>query len=170
MKAKPAMDEYAPYYSKYTSLVPEGDIVATLTQQVDATLVLLRGLPEEQGSYRYAPEKWSIKELVGHVIDTERIFAYRALRIARGDTTPLPGFEQDGYITNGNFDGRQLSDLASEFETVRQSTLFLLKHLNDEAWLRRGVVSENEVSVRALAHIIAGHELHHLEILRSRYL
>jgi hypothetical protein len=170
MNAKPAKDEYAPYYEKYTSLVPEGDVLATLEQQVAATLVLLRSLPEGQGSFRYAPEKWSIKELVGHIIDTERIFAYRALRIARGDTTPLPGFEQDGYITNGNFDGRQLSDLASEFETVRQSTLFLLKHLSDEAWVRRGVASENEVTVRALAHIIAGHELHHVEILRSRYL
>jgi hypothetical protein len=170
MNAKPAKDEYAPYYEKYTSLVPEGDVVATLTQQVGGTLALLRSLPEEQGSFRYAPEKWSIKELVGHIIDTERIFAYRALRIGRGDTTPLPGFEQDGYITNGNFEGRQLSDLASEFETIRQSTLFLLKHLSDEAWVRRGVASENEVTVRALAHIIAGHELHHLEILRSRYL
>ena len=170
MKAKPATDEYAPYYSKYTSLVPDGDVVTTLEQQLAATLVLLRGLPEEQGNHRYAPEKWSVKELVGHVIDTERIFAYRALRIARGDQTPLPGFEQDGYITNGNFDLRQLADLSSEFETVRQSTLFLLRHLSDEAWLRRGVASENEVTVRALAHIMAGHELHHLEILRSRYL
>ncbi|HEX9000196.1 MAG TPA: DinB family protein [Blastocatellia bacterium] len=169
MKATPAKDEYAPYYEKYTSLVPEGDIVAALEQQPAATLALLRSLSEEQGNHRYAPEKWSIKELVGHVIDTERIFAYRALRIARGDTTPLPGFEQDGYITNGNFDARRLSDLAAEFETVRQSTLFLLRHLSDEAWARRGVASENEVTVRALAHIIAGHELHHLEILRSRY-
>jgi hypothetical protein len=170
MNAKPAKDEYAPYYEKYTSLVLEGDVLATLDQQLAATLALLRSLPEQQGNHRYAPEKWSIKELVGHVIDTERIFAYRALRIARGDQTPLPGFEQDGYITNGNFDSRQLADLAAEFETVRQSTLFLLRHLSDEAWVRRGVASENEVTVRALAHIIAGHELHHLEILRSRYL
>lgn len=170
MKAKPATDEYAPYYGKYTSLVPDGDILATLTQQIDATLALLRALPEEQGNHRYAPEKWSIKEVIGHLIDAERIFAYRALRIARGDTTPLPGFEQDGYITNGNFDVRQLADLAAEFETVRQSTLFLLRHLTDEAWLRRGVASDNPVTVRALAYMMAGHELHHVEILRSRYL
>lgn len=170
MKAKPAADEYASYYSKYTSLVPDGDIVTALAEQVETTLALLRTLTDEQGNSRYAPGKWSIKELIGHIIDAERIFAYRALRIARGDQTPLPGFEQDDYIPNANFDARQLADLAAEFETVRQSTLFLLRNLSEEAWLRRGVASDNPVSVRALAHIIAGHELHHMEILRSRYL
>ena len=170
MKAKPATTEYAPYYGKYTSLVPDGDIVATLEQQLAATLNLLRGLPEERGNDRYAPDKWSIKEVIGHIADTERIMSYRALRIARGDTTPLPGFEQDGYITNGNFNARSLADLAAELETIRRATLFLFKHLSEEAWLRRGTASENEITVRALAHIIAGHELHHVEILRTRYL
>lgn len=170
MNTKPATNEYAPYYDKYVSVVPEGDVVATLEQQLTATLELLRGLPEERGADRYAPDKWSIKEVIGHIADTERIMSYRALRIARGDTTPLPGFEQDGYITHGNFNARQLSDLAAEFETVRRATLFLFKNLSDEAWLRRGTASQNEITVRALAYIITGHELHHLEILRSRYL
>ncbi|HMV48768.1 MAG TPA: DinB family protein [Blastocatellia bacterium] len=170
MNTKPATNEYAPYYDKYVSVVPEGDIVGTLEQQLAATQSLLRDLPEERGTDRYAPDKWSIKELFGHIIDTERIMSYRALRIARGDATPLPGFEQDGYITHGNFNARSLSDLAAELETVRRATLFLFKNLSDEAWLRRGVASENEITVRALAYIIAGHELHHLEILRSRYL
>lgn len=170
MKAKPGADEYASYYEKYTSLVPDADILSVLSEQIEATLALLRKLPEEKGNYRYAPDKWSIKELVGHLIDSERIFAYRALRIARNDKTPLPGFEQDDYIANANFDSCSLADLSAEFELVRRSNLAMFKQLSDEAWLRRGTASENEVSVRALAHIIAGHELHHLNVLRSRYL
>lgn len=170
MKTKPAMDEYAPYYGKYVSLVPDGDILALLAEQSDATLALLGALSEDQGNSRYAPDKWSIKEVIGHIIDAERIFAYRALRIARGDQTPLPGFEQDGYITNARFDTRSLADLAAEYEVVRKSNLFLFRNLNDEAWQRRGVASDAEISVLALAHILAGHELHHMGILRSRYL
>ncbi|HEY6190372.1 MAG TPA: DinB family protein [Pyrinomonadaceae bacterium] len=167
---KPAQTDYAPYYGKYVSLVPEGDIVATLGRQLDATLAVIGGISESQAAHRYAPDKWSIKELVGHVIDTERIFAYRALRFARNDKTPLPGYEQDGYIINASFDAYPLGELAEEFEHVRRSTIFLFKHLDEEAWERRGAANDSEVSVRALAHIIAGHELHHMEILRSRYL
>jgi uncharacterized damage-inducible protein DinB len=168
--AKPAENEYAPYYGKYVSLVAEGDIVEILKQQLATSLTLLRTLSEEQGNYRYAPEKWSIKELLGHVSDTERIFAYRALRFARQDSTPIEGFEQDDYIANANFDACSLSDLIADFESVRKSTLSLLQNLSEAAWLRKGVASSNEVSVRALAYIIAGHELHHLKILSERYL
>jgi DinB family protein len=167
---KPDETEYVPYYGRYISLVPEGDIRAMLSKQLDETLALLRTIPESQAGFRYAPDKWSIKELVGHVIDTERIFSYRALRFARNDKTSLSGFEQDDYIRNASFNDYSLVDLASEFESVRRSTLFLLKHLDEEAWMRRGVASESEVSVRALAYIIAGHELHHRAILRDRYL
>lgn len=167
---RPDETEYAPYYGTYVSLVPDGDIIAVLSNQSAETLALLRALPEAEGSYRYAPDKWSIKELVGHVIDTERIFAYRALRFARNDQTPLPGFEQDDYIRNASFNDYSLSDLASEFECIRKSTLFLFKHLDSQAWMRRGMASENEVSVRALAYIIAGHELHHRGILHTKYL
>ncbi len=168
--SKPDETEYLPYYGKYISLVPDGDIVAALTSQLDETLALLRSITETEAGFRYAPDKWSIKELLGHVIDGERIFAYRALRFARNDKTALPGFEQDDYVSNGSFDDCALADLASEFEHVRRSNIFLFKHLNYEAWTRRGLANENEVSVRALAYIIAGHELHHREILRSKYL
>lgn len=168
--ARPGADEHAPYYSKYVELVPDGDIVTGLDRQGEETLDLLRGLSEERAASRYAPGKWSIKEVVGHIIDAERIFAYRALRFARGDRQPLAGFEQDDYITNANFDSRSIKDLADEFEHVRRSTILLFGNLDGEAWSRRGTASDAEVSVRALAYIIAGHERHHVGIIRSRYL
>jgi hypothetical protein len=167
---RPDETEYLSYYGKYIALVPDGDILATLSQQLDATLALLREIPEARGSFRYADDKWSIRELVGHLIDSERVFSYRALRFARNDRTPLPGFEQDDYIRNASFNDCTLNDLASELESVRHSTLFLLKHLNEEAWMRKGLANDSEVSVRALAFILAGHELHHRNILRDRYL
>jgi hypothetical protein len=167
---RPDATEYAPYYGKYISLVADKDILTLLSRQLDETLALLGSINESQAGYRYAPDKWSIKELVGHLIDTERIFAYRALRFARNDKTPLQGFEQDDYIRGASFDDCALNDLASEFEHVRRSSLSLFNHLSEEAWKRRGTASDSEVSVRALAYIIAGHELHHMEILRSRYL
>lgn len=167
---RPEATEYATYYGRYISLVPPGDIIKTLEDQLHTTFELLRGIPETKADSRYAPEKWSIKEVVGHVIDTERIFAYRALRFARGDQTPLPGFEQDDYVRHGSFDACKLSDLASEFGFVRQGNLCLFRHLDSEAWQRRGEASNAPISVRALAYIIAGHELHHLGILNTRYL
>ena len=166
----PESTEYAPYYSRYIKLVPEGNILATLAEQMDSTLRLLRGIAEEKAGYRYAPDKWSIKELVGHIIDGERIFAYRALRFARGDQTALPGFEQDDYVRHAGSDAQPLEELVREFELVRGSNLLMFKHLDEEAWRRRGVASDSEVSVRAIAFIIAGHERHHVEILRTRYL
>ena len=167
---RPATGEYLPYYSKYIDRVPEGDVLSTLSQQIGETLALLRELPESVATYRYAPDKWSVNQMVGHVIDTEKIFAYRALRFARADTTPLAGFEQDDYVRNSTFDFYPLAELASELEVVRRSTLYFFRHIDEEAWGRRGVASNAEVSVRALAFIIAGHELHHREILRTRYL
>jgi hypothetical protein len=167
---RPDTTEYAPYYHKYVSLVSESDILTRLSRQLDETLALLESISESQADYRYAPDKWSIKELVGHLIDTERIFAYRALRFARNDNTPLQGFDQDDYIRGASFNDCAMSDLASEFAHVRRSSLSLFKHLSEEAWKRKGAANDSEVSVRALAYIIAGHELHHMEILRSRYL
>ena len=168
--SRPGASEYAPYYGRYISLVPDGDILSLLPVQVDETLTLLRSVPESHAGHRYASGKWSIKEVVGHVIDAERVFAYRALRFARRDQTPLSGFEQDDYVRNGSFDGNLLSDLSAELEQVRRASVLLFRHLDQEAWARSGVASGNEVSVRALAYIIAGHELHHREILRTRYL
>lgn len=167
---RPESNEYAPYYAKYVSLVPEGDVVATLGEQLDETLALLRSIPEERAGDRYEEGKWSVKELIGHVIDTERIFTYRALRFARNDATPLQGFEQDDYVPVSGHDARTLSSLADELEHVRRATIALFAGLDAEAWTRGGVASNAEVTVRALAYITAGHERHHLAILRSRYL
>ena len=167
---KPAPTEHAPEFSKYVSLVEEGDIIQILEQQLENSLSLLRTISPEKANFRYAPDKWSVKELLGHLIDSERIFSYRALCFARNDQTPLPGYEQNDYVREGNFDSRNLADLAEEFATIRQATIQLLRSLNETGWLRRGKANENEVSVRALAHIIAGHELHHMDVLRSRYL
>jgi hypothetical protein len=167
---KPEETEYSPYFGKYVSLVSNGNILAVLGAQSDETLALLRTIPESQGGFRYAPGKWSVKELIGHLIDTERIFSHRALRFARDDRTPLPGYEPEDYIRNASFDNFPLNDLAAEFESVRRSTLLLFKHLDEEAWSRTGVASESEFSVRALAYIIAGHTTHHCGILRDRYL
>jgi len=167
---RPAATEHAPYYEKYVSLVPEGDIVSTLGRQAETTLSLLGSIPEAQANSRYAPDKWSIKELVGHVVDSERIFAYRALRFARNDATPLPGFEQDDYVANAAFGEIPFTGLAAEFDCVRRATVYLFKSLTADAWLRSGDANGSGVTVRALAHIIAGHELHHVGILRARYL
>ncbi len=163
--------EYPSHFERYVSLVPSsGDVLTVLQEQADATLELLRTLPESKGGFRYAPGKWSVRELVGHVIDTERVLAYRALCFARGDKTPLPGFAEADYVNHASFDERTLDDLAAEFALVRAATLSLFDHLDSAAWVRTGIASGNEVSVRALAHIIAGHELHHRGILRERYL
>jgi uncharacterized damage-inducible protein DinB len=167
---RPDETEYAPYYGRYIGRVPDGDILARLESQLAETLALLRGLTPEQAAHRYAPDKWSIKQVVGHMSDTERIFAYRALRFARNDSTPLPGFEQDDYMAAARFDERTLGDLADELELVRRSSLALLRPLDESAWQRRGVASGAEMSVRALAYTMAGHEIHHREILVTKYL
>lgn len=167
---RPDASEYAAYYSGYISQVPDGDVVTMLGAQITETLALLRTIPEARATHRYAPGKWSIKEVVAHISDTERIMVYRALRIARGDQTPLPGFEQDGYIAVGRFDRFPLRDLVDELGAVRQATLHFMRSLDDEACARRGTASGFEVTPRALAYIVAGHERHHMSILRSRYL
>lgn len=168
--ARPTQSEYQPSYDRYISMVPDANILTVLADQITETLDLLRSIPESGGNFRYAPEKWSIKELVGHLIDSERVFAYRALRFARNDSTPLPGFEQDDYVRGASYDRLSLSDITSEFESVRASTLFLLRHFDGDAWSRKGLANESEVSVRALAYIIAGHELHHRGVLRAKYM
>ncbi|HUF27265.1 MAG TPA: DinB family protein [Gemmatimonadaceae bacterium] len=168
--ARPAPDEYSPSHAGYVARVPEGDVRGLLRSQLGTTLALLRVIPEARGDHRYAEGKWTLKEVLGHMSDTERIMSYRALRIARGDTTPLPGFEQDDYVPNGNFAVRSIASLAEELEAVRRATIILFQHLSDAALERRGTASEHPVTPRALAYVIAGHELHHTEIIRTRYL
>ena len=166
----PSPTEYSEYFGRYVSKVPQGNILDTLRQGLDTTLALLAGASPAQADFRYAPGKWSLKEVVGHMIDTERIFASRALRFARNDKTPLPGFEQDDYMLHANFARRELSDLAREFEHVRQATLFLFRNLDAAAWERRGTASGNEITVRAMAFVTAGHEIHHRTIIQEKYL
>ena len=168
--APPKPSEYDPYYGRYISLVERGDILRAMEQQLSETTAVLSQLTGQQGAYRYAPDKWSVKEMLGHLIDSERIFTYRALRVARGDKTPIEGFEQDDYVPYGRFDQRALATLVEEFASVRQSSLFLFKHLDIEAWMRRGIASRKEISVRALAYVIAGHELHHRRMIKDKHL
>jgi uncharacterized damage-inducible protein DinB len=167
---RPEQTEFLPYYGKYIDRVGKGDIIDTLTQQMKETQSLLRSIAPAMATHRYAPDKWSISEVIGHVIDAERIFATRALRFARADEQPLPGFEQDDYVKTAKSNAYPLGELASELDALRQANIFFFKHLPGEAWMRKGIASGAEVTVRALAYIIAGHELHHRQLLRTRYL
>jgi len=160
--------EHGSYFGTYIDLVPEADIVDLLATQIDDTVRLLSSLSEEQARFRYAPNKWSLKQVVGHLIDVERIFVYRALRFSRNEAVALPGFEQDDYVAAANFDQRTLRELAEEFRAVREATVCFFKGLTDAMMLRTGTASETTLSVRAVAYIPAGHERHHLNILRQR--
>lgn len=167
---RPDASEYVPYFGRYIDRVPDGDIVRTLDEQLVETLALIMSVPEEQAGHRYAAGKWSIREVIGHMCDVERVFAYRALRFARADATELPGFDENAWVANARFDARTLGSLADELESVRWATVALLEPLTDEELLRRGVANHGAVTVRALAWIVAGHERHHRDILRTRYL
>ncbi|MBK7141457.1 MAG: DinB family protein [bacterium] len=166
----PADTEFAAYYRTYTALVPAGDILKTMSQQQAAALQLISTISESEADFAYAPGKWSIKEVLGHVTDGERVFAYRALRIARGDETPLPGFDENKFAASGGHAARTLESIALEFDHLRTSSLDLFASFDETAWLRKGTASGHPVSVRAMAWIIAGHLDHHLKIIRERYL
>src|SRR5712692_4905084 len=166
---RPQPTEYAEYYANYISKVPGSDILSVLESQRLQMLQLFSGRSERDGSFRYAAGKWTVKEVLGHITDTERIFTYRTLRIARGDRTPLPGFEQDDFVRNGGFAARTLADLAEEFGAVRSASIALFRSFDEEAWSRRGVASQKEVTVRALGFVTAGHQIHHRMILEERY-
>ncbi len=170
LAGRPEPSEHLPYYEKYIRLVVGEDPLAALASQIGETLATLRAVSEAGSLNRYAPGKWSLREVIGHVTDAERVFAYRALRIARGDATPLAGFEQEDWMVSAGFDERSFHDLLDELATVRQASVLLLRPLGAEAWRRRGVASGGDVSVRALAFIIAGHELHHMAIVHEKYL
>lgn len=164
------MSEYAPHAKGYVDLVPGDDPVSALREQIGRTLALFESVDDKHASeWSYEPGKWSLKQVLGHMIDTERIFAYRALRVARGDRTALPGFEQDEYVATADSNARALADLIEEFRIVRAGTLALVNGFPQEAWSRRGVVNERELSVRGILFTAAGHELHHCQLLRERY-
>ena len=168
---RPAPSEYATWFDRYISLVPDGPIVEMLERQHEETLSLLRGLPPEKAIHAYAPEKWTVAELVGHVADSERVFACRALCFARGETQGLPGFDEKMYAANAKDRGSvPFSAVIDDYAAVRRATLSLVRGFTPEAWERRGIANEKEITVRAQAWVIAGHERHHVKVLKERYL
>lgn len=169
MSLRPSKDEYNAYYERYVGLVPEGKICDILGQSEKDTSELFSKLTEDQGNYRYAPGKWSLKEVLGHITDNERIMSYRLLRIARGDQTPLSSYDQDSLMSGASFDAWSLPELLEDYMAVRRATLTLLRGLSEEAWSRKGIVNGSESTPAAWAYIIAGHELHHLNVIREKY-
>lgn len=167
--SRPEADEYTSYYGTYIGIVPGGDVRELLRAQLPKTIELISGFSEEKASQGYGPGKWTLKEVLLHIADAERVFSYRLLRIARGDTTPLPGFDQDPWVLTSHANERTLASLIAEFASVRAATLTLVDSLSAEAWLRQGTASEKTVSARALAYVCAGHELHHVNLIRERY-
>lgn len=169
-RIRPLAGEFNPYYAGYIAQVPDGDVVEALIGGAEIAAALLGDLDDATASRAYAPGKWTLKEVLLHCADAERIFSYRALRIARGDTTPLPSFDENAYAPMSGAGNRTIEDILDEFESVRESTVTLYSGLPSEAWTRRGTASESPVSVRAIAWITAGHLLHHLSVIQDRYL
>ncbi|MFN8581268.1 MAG: DinB family protein [Gemmatimonadaceae bacterium] len=167
--ARPAADEAASYYQRYLERVPAGDLLTILAEQQSHVDRVFRAVGPERASYAYAPGKWNVKEVLGHLIDTERVFTFRGLSFARGDTNPLPTFDQDRWLPYGEFNARSMDDLTDEWAATRQSTIALIRGLPDESLTRRGVASGYEFSARAALHVPPGHTTYHLEILRERY-
>lgn len=168
--ARPDSSEYAPFYGGYISAVPNGDLIDVLERQGEEAAALFGGVDEEKSRYRYAPGKWTIREVLGHIMDGERVFTYRALTFARGDAGPLPSFDENAWAATSTADGRDLASLISEYRAVRAATVALFRAFTAEEFARSGIASKNPITVRALAYIVAGHERHHLKILRERYL
>ena len=166
---KPKPEDYDAIYDGYISLIGDDDIIEVLEEQRKTSEKFLNSFTEKQGNYSYANGKWTVKEVLGHVIDTEKIMAYRALAFARGEKQSLAGFEQDDYVAESNFNNRSLDDLINEFLTARESNIILFKSFDEEIFIRRGIASESEVTVLALIYIIAGHEKHHMKILSEKY-
>ncbi|HET8623795.1 MAG TPA: DinB family protein [Gemmatimonadales bacterium] len=166
---RPETGEFDPYYARYINRVPDGDITTILEQQIRTTAATLRSIPADKAKYRYADGKWSIGEVIGHLADAERVFSYRAMRIARADETPIEGFDENAYVPAGQFDRRSLTDLITDFEAVRHATVSLARGFPPEAWTRIGTANRKAISVRALLYIAAGHERDHLLTLRERY-
>lgn len=169
MIGRPEFSEYAPYCAKYIALVPDDDIRVALKANAGAIRAFLSSINEQQSLHRYAPGKWSIREVIAHVADVERIQSYRALRFARGETQPLAGFDPASYVAASNADSRDWKNIVGEFAATREATLALLANLPDEAWTRRGTADGFPLSVRAAAYVIAGHGIHHANLLREKY-
>lgn len=167
---RPAQNEYASFYQKYIDLVPKGNILKTMEKQNEQFCEFLAKVSEKKADYRYEKDKWSIREVIGHMIDTEHIFLYRALRFSRNDKHELAGFEQDDYIANSNYPKQSLTDLVEQFYLLRKTTVSFYKSLSKSMWTSKGKASGQDVTVRALAFIIVGHVIHHMQIIHKRYL
>jgi len=167
---RPLATAYPPYFGLYVGLVPENDILNVLVKQADATVELLAPLGDDDALHRYAPGKWSIKEMLGHLTDSERLFVYRAMSFARGDATDLPGMDEDAWVDGADFDRVPLVDLLMEFRTVREGTVRFFDNLDDAAYARRGTANGLTFGVNSTPWLVAGHERHHLNVLRERYL
>ena len=167
---RPDPSEYHEYYHRYIDKVPDGDVIVLLSTELERTLALLGRVSSERADYRYQPGKWSIKDVIGHVIDSERTFAYRALSFARNDPASLPSFEQEQYARFSNASRRPLRELAEELECVRKSNVLLFKSFDEDMWTRRGIASDVSFTVRTFPYIIVGHEIHHRRVLEERYL
>lgn len=166
---RPNPDEHIAYYGKYIALVPDGDLVTLLESEIENTVALLRRTPLNRADFAYGPGKWTVKEVVGHLTDVERVMGFRALWFARRDAQPLPGFDENAWVPSGNFGDRSLADLTEEFQAVRHATLALARGLEPDSLTRRGTANGAEISVRALLYIIAGHERHHVALFKERY-
>lgn len=170
MLPRPQADEYAPFYAGYINQVPEdAELFSLLRTQPDELRALVSHLSDDAANTRPAAGEWSVKEVIGHINDTERVFAYRALRIARADATPLPGFEQDAFVNAADFNSRALANLVDEFDFQRRANVLCFEALSDDETARRGTASSNPISARALLYIMAGHVAHHIHSLRTDY-
>ena len=168
--ARPKLEETLPYYHRYIARVQDGNIVNILKENHQATQEFIQSIPTEKANYRYADGKWSIKEVFLHMVDVERVMCYRVLRFARNDKTDLPGFDENTYAPNSNAENRTLENIAAEFQAVRSATIAMFQHFDEATLDRTGTANNGSCSVRGLAYIIAGHELHHRAILKERYL
>ncbi len=169
MNQRPEKNQYNPFYETYVSLVPENEILPALESQIEKTRVMLTGISEEKSLYRYGADKWSIRQVIGHMIDGERVFAFRAFTFSRADTVQLSGFDENQYVSQAGFDQISLADLTTEFVALRTANVLMFKHLKPEAWTRDGTASDNHITVLALAYIMVGHVRHHSKILQERY-
>lgn len=167
---RPEKTEYASFYETYIKLIGDKDIIPVLEEQLESADKFIRAIPEEKGNYRYAEGKWSVKDVLGHIVDNERVFGYRALRFARGDETKLPGYEQDDYVPAANSGKRKIAELADELYHLRKANLLMLKTFGEAELSRGGIASGNRMTVRAIAYVLAGHERHHLNVLKEKYL
>ncbi|MFK7946322.1 MAG: DinB family protein [Saprospiraceae bacterium] len=167
---RPKPEETLPYYHHYIANVQNGNIVNILKENHEVTQQMIQNIPTEKANYRYADGKWSVKEVLLHLVDVERVMSYRALRFGRNDKTDIPGFDHDNYVPNSDAENRTIADIAVEFQAVRNATIEQFKHYNSKIMDRIGTANNGVCSVRGLAYIIAGHELHHRRILKERYL